>query len=276
MELIFLLFFFFAFSAFSDEPPLNPGSLTVDALFDFSVPVEVIAEGVSQGVGDLSTNLFGEFPDDFEDRMEGIYERNGWANGWEALTEAEWGLSTNDMVRVGDTNGPSFWLDSTFWDGISPEFVNAATAPVSAPSNDVPISSLPVVDFELLSDVWGYLDDDAPPSSTIGQPSQGVVKDALFSDFWVTSLTASALEDFDGGHLATYIRSIPSDSMLYVIKPAYFSTCAEVTTWVSQHANGFRPYVRVVAVFLYWVALYRFLVKRVVFTIQACFEGSSS
>lgn len=258
---------------FADGTNIPSGNLSIDALFDFEVPVDVVQAGVSNGIGDL-------LPDSWEDTMEGIMERNGWNNGFEELSESEWGVSTNGFLSFGLSDGPRVFVDSDFLDGIDDTFLALALSTnVYSPGNSASIGSLPSIssNVDLLTGVFAYFSEDAPPADPLGLPDSPLVSDSdtLFADsFWVSQLSMQSLVNFDGGHLDSVLRSLPQDGVFAWVVPFWVGTLDEVIFFVHDHPNGVRPYVRFVAVILYWVALYRFFIKRVVFTVQACFEGT--
>lgn len=253
------------------EGSVSSGNLSIDALFDFEVPVEVISQGVIDG--------YGELPDNFEDTMEGIFERNGWSAGWGELTESQWegyDIPTNGMVLVGNTNvgGYNMRVPVGVFDQYGSNLLNRVLSTNASLSGTNLLPSLPSVGIDSLPRVWSYFSLDAPPDASVGLPSSPLVNGVFNSSFWVDHLSMSALQSFDGGALDSAVRNLPRDGVFAWVLPTYVGICDGVVLWVSEHSNGIRPYVRFVAVILYWVALYRFFIKRVVFVVEAVFSGT--
>lgn len=253
-------------SAQSDwEPSTNVG-FQIDALFDFEVPITVVETGVEWGVTSAFTNI----PDDFLDSLDSVYEGAGWSDGWE---NADWGISTNGFSRLG-SSGAFATVDPFFTNGLSSVVVGSAVSPrqdlIGGGSS---VGVLPSVGLDSLDGVWSsYLSSDSPSEPFV--VDNPVISGFLPSGFWVTSLSKSDLQNFDGGSLNAWIHTISADGLLGWLPDAWDGTCTNFVEMVNSRVpTGLRKYVQLACVLLYWVSLYRLLLKRLVLCVQACFSG---
>lgn len=248
----------------SDGTGTNEG-VYIDALFDFDVPVTVVSTGVFEGV----SFSFGEtsLDEDDYDEFDSSIER------WTGQTSSEY-FEEADFSN-GSTNGLVVWdgwfleLDTNLWRGSSA----AWSAPTNFGGAD-PIPTLPNVNFDLLSGVWSYLDADAPPEQSVIQ--QPLITDAIIGNFWLDSCNAGDILNADGGILYNYVSSIDTEAYPYLawLYPAVTGVADKLQIFFRDNPLGFRPYMRFVAVVLYWIAMYRYLVKRVVFVVEVCFTSA--
>lgn len=253
----------------------NPGQLSVDALFDFEVPVSVVSNGVADAFLGLEDAEVEWDEDRAPDQYEALLESVG-INPNEWLTETYWSaLSTNGMQQFGGTNvGWTEFVDSSL------DLGGDVSAAVSAPTNfagEDPIHSLPDNALEELSSFWDFLGNDSPPPGLGDMMIQTpLVTDPFPSDFWKRSCTIEMIWNFDGGYFDSWVGSIVDSDTPYLawVRPAWSGICRRLKEFFDAHPQGTRPYLRFVAVVLYWVAAYRYFVKRLVFVIETVFEAA--
>lgn len=254
---------------------LEFGDLTVDALFDFEVPVSVVSNGVSDAFEGLQDAEVEWDEDRAPDAYAALLESVG-ADPQEWLTESYWSAtSTNGMQQFGGTNvGWTEYVDRSL------DLGGDISAAVVAPTNfqgDTPIKSLPDNALDELSSFWDFLGNDSPPPGFGDVMVQTpLITDPMPSDFWRRQCTIEMIWNFDWGYFDSWVGSIVDSDTPYLawVRPAWSGICRKLKEFFDAHPNGTRPYLRFVAVVLYWLAAYRYFVKRIVFVIETVFEAA--
>lgn len=253
---------------------LEFGDLSVDALFDFEVPVSVVSNGVDDAFSGLADEDVEWDEDRAPDAYAALLESVG-ADPDEWLSESYWSAtSTNGMQKFGGTNvGWTEYVDRSL------DLGGDISAAVASPSNfngTMPIDSLPDMYVDELPDFFVWLDRASPPESFGTVLSTPVISDAFPSDFWLSQCTIDMIWGFDGGGFDAWVGSIVDSDTPYLawVRPAWSGICRRLKEFFDAHPNGTRPYLRFVAVVLYWVAAYRYFVKRIVFVIETVFEAA--
>lgn len=255
---------------------LEFGDLSVDALFDFEVPVSVVSNGVSDAFSGLEDAEVEWDEDRAPDAYAALLESVG-VNPDEWLSESYWSaLSTNGMQKYGGTNvGWTEYVDRSL--DLGGDVSAAVSAPVDF-EGDAPINSLPNNSFAELPSFWGLLGDATPPNGSFGDMviETPLITDPMPSDFWKTSCTIEMIWGFDGGYFDSWVGSIVDSDTPYLawVRPAWSGICRRLKEFFDAHPQGTRPYLRFVAVVMYWLAAYRYFVKRLVFVIETVFEAA--
>lgn len=254
---------------------LEFGDLTVDALFDFEVPVSVVSNGVSDAFSGLEDAEVEWDEDRAPDAYAALLESVG-ADPDEWLSESYWSAtSTNGMQMFGGTNvGWTEYVDRSL------DLGGDVSAAVVAPTNfqgDTPIKSLPDMYGTDMEEILDYLGNANAPGDFGFIPIETpLIADAFPSDFWKQQCTIEMIWGFDGGGFDSWVGSIVDSDTPYLawVRPAWSGICRRLKEFFDAHPNGTRPYLRFVAVVFYWVAAYRYFVKRIVFVIETVFEAA--
>ena len=255
---------------------LEFGDLTVDALFDFEVPVTVVSNGVSDAFLGLEDAEVEWDADRAPDAYAALLESVG-ADPHEWLTESYWSAtSTNGMQQFGGTNvGWTEYVDRSLDLGGD---ISAAVVSPTQFNGGVWVSSLPMLDLGALSEAWDKFGDEQPGDNPAGvvEIDTPLVAGALNQNFWISTCTLQMLWEFDGGHFDSWVGSIVDSDTPYLawVRPAWRGICQRMKQFFDENPNGIRPYIRFVSVLLYWVAAYRYFVKRLVFVIETVFEAA--
>lgn len=245
--------------AFGQDPP---GSVDVEMLFDFDVPVGVIAGGVFEG---LTTNT----PAWFEMVENESSNYLSFAGGWYSNTVS------NAYYSIGSSSGELFRadasaVDSTFGDdalGLSTD-PEASESIVGSGSASGLVSDL---NASGLAGVAGLVAADSAPALVALGVANPIAGATPSSGFWVTALDVNMIKAIDGGRMASMIDGIPDGHILQWLRdgfnPALSQWCQFVNqSWISLTV---RSVAKVVAILLFWLLAYRFVLHKMVIIVDA-------
>lgn len=242
----------------------------VENIFDFTVPVSVI----SNGVWGAEANLwFGQVPDgwDGDDIVNYMY-----TNTDRMFEDLDTVITNNDFYdtlgdfRIGDSN---YYLAAPpiITNILSLSAIEAATGESTVVLGSGPSSGrVSSFGFGTLNTIPSLVENEAAPSAFTG----GIVQPISLagpSSFFVQSLTVDALENIDGGRFSSLVSSISQDSILYWLHESYPSILSNIADFMNQSwiSHAVRTVSKIGALACFFILAYKFCISKMWLIIDA-------
>lgn len=228
-------------------------SISVDALFDFEVPVSVISNGVYQAIQAKGDE------DDPEAMMDNLSETI-------SMTYANY----SDLASFGDHDyaaripllSTTQYTEAVFdlaSEDQSSRIGQGSSTPILGTFGLGTLNAMPS----------SLLGSDSPVSVNLGtiDPIAG----ASAPSFFVTSLTVEACKAIDGGRLAAAVQGIDADGFLGWLRRGYEPALTTWCNFVNQQwlSNITRGASKVVCILLFWFLAYRFVLGKLFLIIDS-------
>lgn len=232
-------------------------TVSVDALFDFEVPVTVISNGVGLALATALTP-----PNDLDD-AEIMMDNLSSTIGSTYYTDSA-------LSSLGNSTYAAY-IPSLSTAQYSRAVLNLATNDQSLSiGQGVPTPILGTFGLASLNELPStLLSGDSPASVSLGTINP--VSASFPSSFFVSELTVDACKSIDGGRLASAVQGIDADGFLGWLRRGYEPALTTWCNFVNQSwlSNITRGASKVVCILLFWFLAYKFVLSKIFLIIDS-------